>query len=91
MFGARLMVPSGTLKTFPTEDLVASDILDMYTDEPGVPRITTGNGDCLFNAMSVLLCGHEGLSRELRYHTRPNMVRKERNYPGWRKVTIVHA
>ncbi|KAH3869280.1 hypothetical protein DPMN_032443 [Dreissena polymorpha] len=28
MFRGRLMVPTGTVKTFPAEDLVASDILD---------------------------------------------------------------
>ena len=31
-----------------------------------VPLITTGDGNCLFNAVSRLLVGHEGIAKSLR-------------------------
>ena len=40
----------------------------------GVPAMTTGDGNCLFNAASIALTGHEKLSPELRMRTTIEMA-----------------
>lgn len=37
--------------------------------EGRVPLVSTGNGSCLFNSVSMLMCGTERLSQELRVRT----------------------
>ncbi|KAL3867295.1 hypothetical protein ACJMK2_044509 [Sinanodonta woodiana] len=46
----------------------------------GDPIITAGNGNCLFNAVSLLLYGDESKSVQLRYHICLRMVRDSTSY-----------
>lgn len=41
----------------------------------GTPYKVYSNGGCLFDSVSVLLCGTQGLSKELRVRTYIEMVR----------------
>ena len=58
-----------TLENLPRDDLGMSLIPEDVTVKQGEHMLTlqaTPNGDCLFNAASILLCGHESLSTLLR-------------------------
>ncbi|CAC5358288.1 unnamed protein product [Mytilus coruscus] len=46
----------------------------------GEPYEVTGNGSCLFNAVSFALCGSEDLSTELKYRTCIEMVSRKDFY-----------
>ena len=46
----------------------------------GVPAMATGNGNCLFNSISTVLCAHEGLATELRLRTALEMISKGDTY-----------
>ena len=41
------------------QDLIANAIISQYTTSKKVALQSTGNGDCLFNAFSILLAGDE--------------------------------
>ena len=58
-----------TLENLPRDDLRTSLIPEDVTVKQGEHMLAleaTPNGDCLFNAASILLCGHESLSTLLR-------------------------
>ncbi len=58
-----------TLETLPRDDLGTSLIPEDVTLKQGEHMLAlqaTPNGDCLFNAASILFCGHESLSTLLR-------------------------
>ncbi|KAL3866322.1 hypothetical protein ACJMK2_043629 [Sinanodonta woodiana] len=62
-------------------DVIAKEVMNKYFDEViGDPIITTGNGNCLFNAVSLLLYGDESKSVQLRYHICLRMVRDSTSY-----------
>ncbi|KAL3887302.1 hypothetical protein ACJMK2_027244 [Sinanodonta woodiana] len=62
-------------------DAIAKEVMNKYFDEViGDPIITTGNGNCLFNAVSLLLYGDESKSVQLRYHICLRMVRDSTSY-----------
>ncbi|WAR31702.1 VRTN-like protein [Mya arenaria] len=58
-------------------DYVAQDILSRFHTTNGITLKVTGDGDCLFNAVSLLLFGNETKSIELRYKTVLLMVNEE--------------
>ena len=62
------------------EDRVSASIMGQYMGEitNRKPVETTGDGDCLFNAVSILLNGNESLSVELRFLTVLEMVNEEK-------------
>ncbi|KAL3867806.1 hypothetical protein ACJMK2_040653 [Sinanodonta woodiana] len=48
--------------------------MDNYVDHiNGIPLTTRGDGDCLFNAVSNLLCGYETMFVKLKYLTCINL------------------
>ena len=51
-----------------TEDAYANKLLLTYDIlyETGIALQTTGDGNCLFNAVSISLCGNKSLATELR-------------------------
>jgi hypothetical protein len=49
-----------------TKKIIQDNVQDLRTF---TPLETTGYGSCLFNAISLVLVGHEGLGRELRLRT----------------------
>ncbi|KAL3882228.1 hypothetical protein ACJMK2_028592 [Sinanodonta woodiana] len=52
--------------------------MDNYFDHiNGIPLTTSDDGDCLFNAISILLCGNETMSVKLRYNMCIKLV------PSW--------
>jgi hypothetical protein len=55
-------------------DEIAANILLWYHAEKGIPLRTTGDGHCLFNAVSIILCGNESKSNELSFKTTLMMV-----------------
>jgi hypothetical protein len=56
-------------KTLLTHELDISTEKDLYKSFSSIlqPFNTTGNGDCLWNMVSICLCGNESLSRNLRW------------------------
>ena len=46
----------------------------------GIPSLTTGNGNCLFNAVSIALTGGEHLANELRLRTAIEMIQNANSY-----------
>ena len=48
-------------------DRIAQHYLNRYLPTDGTAITTTGDGDCLFNAASILLSGDEALAVELKY------------------------
>ncbi|WAQ96282.1 hypothetical protein MAR_028972 [Mya arenaria] len=70
MFRQKLQMPSTLVDRYPRVDNSAAMVLDNYVDDiRGTPHKTSGDGDCLFNAVSILLKNDESLSVYLRYHT----------------------
>ena len=65
---------------YPDVDSIGCDVIDNYTDTTGYPRKTTGDGNCLYNAVSILLTGDESLSVHLRYHTCLKLVMNQDTY-----------
>ncbi|KAK3091770.1 hypothetical protein FSP39_022506 [Pinctada imbricata] len=57
----------------------ASPLLGPYWKGP-VPVSVTGDGNCLFNSISVALTGHEGRSVELRLRTAIELILHKDNY-----------
>jgi hypothetical protein len=55
-------------------DQITMSIIDKYHCVSGKPITTTADGDCLFNATSILLFGNESKSVEMRYKTVLKMV-----------------
>ena len=51
------------------KDNYASQFLPNDAPNNLLPVWCTGNGNCLFNSISILLAGHEGLSTEIRVRT----------------------
>lgn len=49
------------------EDRIAQHYVNRYLPKDGKAVQTTGDGNCLFNAASIVLCGDEGMSLELKY------------------------
>lgn len=49
------------------EDRIAQHYVNRYLPKDGKSVQTTGDGNCLFNAASIALCGDEGMSLELKY------------------------
>ena len=56
--------------------MTAVKLYDAQGDMELMPVHVSGNGNCLFNAKSVLLCGDESLALELRVSTTIAMARK---------------
>lgn len=56
------------------EDSVAQHYLDRYHFKSGTTLRATGDGDCLFNAASIILCGDESMGTELKYKCCIEMV-----------------
>lgn len=59
------------------ENSVAQHYLDRYHLKSGTTLRTlrtTGDGDCLFNAASIILCGDESMGSELKYKCCIEMV-----------------
>ena len=46
----------------------------------GTPYLTTGDGNCLFNAASIALTGNESLSKEIRLRTALEMIINQHTY-----------
>ena len=71
-------------------DGIGSKIMANYVDdEDGVPLQTTGDGDCLFNAVSILLYGDAHMSIVLKYHTCVQLVSNTEtyfNHPDRRRI-----
>ena len=61
-----------------TEDAYANKPLRTHDilDKTWIALQTTGDGNCLFNAVSISLCGNESLATELRVRTDINMTTK---------------
>lgn len=55
-------------------DSVAQQYINRYMCKDGTAIKSTGDGDCLFNAVSIILCGDESMSLELRYKCCLEMV-----------------
>jgi hypothetical protein len=55
-------------------DHVSNFILDHYHSNDKTAVVTTGDGNCLFNSVSICLCGDESRSIELRYRCCIEMV-----------------
>jgi len=62
------------------DKVALSYLVKVQATHLGTPYSVTGNGSCLFNAVSVALCGSEELSTELRYRTCIEMVLKIDHY-----------
>jgi hypothetical protein len=45
-----------------------------------VPIKCTGNGNCLFNTVSILLCGNEGMAVELRVRTAIALIQLQQEF-----------
>ncbi|KAL3889466.1 hypothetical protein ACJMK2_001809 [Sinanodonta woodiana] len=71
-------------------DEIAADILLRLHAEKEIPLRITGDGDCLFNAVSILLCGNESMSTELRYKTTLIMVLEESVILGHPNRSSIH-
>ncbi|KAL3882439.1 hypothetical protein ACJMK2_028778 [Sinanodonta woodiana] len=55
--------------------------MDNYVDHiNGIPLTTSVDGNCLFNAVSISLCGNKTKSLKLRYHTCINLVTRWDQY-----------
>lgn len=82
LFKAEFDAASTKMSTTPTgRDRVASHIMGTYVENlTGDPVPTTGNGNCLFNAVSLTLQGNEKLAHILRYFTCLNMVDNWQSY-----------
>ncbi len=61
-----------------SEDTLSAGLMENAT--VGVPIQTMGDGDCLFNAVSILLSGDELLSVELRYRSCIQLLTKQTRY-----------
>ena len=57
-------------------DMIAVKLYDAQGDMELMPVYVSPNGDCLYNAKSVLLCGDESLALELRVSATIAMTRK---------------
>lgn len=80
LFKVELEIAPELATDMPAVDVIAAQVLDCYVDDiSGNLRKTTGDGDCLFNAASILLTGSEALSVCLRYHTCLNLVDMKMN------------
>lgn len=55
-------------------DSVAQQYINRYMCKDGTAIKSTGDGDCLFNAISIILCGDESMSVELKYKCCLEMV-----------------
>ena len=55
-------------------DTVAQQYITDFLFKNGTAIKSTGNGDCFFNAISIILCGNESMSAELRYKCCLEMV-----------------
>lgn len=49
------------------EDRIAQHYVNRYLPKDWKAVQTTGDGNCLFNAASIVLCGDKGMSLELKY------------------------
>ena len=79
-------LPNNSVTKPHTVDKVAlSYLVKVQATHLGTPYSVTGNGSCLFNAVSVALCGSEELSTELRYRTCIEMVLKKRSLHDYSK------
>ncbi|KAL3875906.1 hypothetical protein ACJMK2_033811 [Sinanodonta woodiana] len=81
LFKPRLSIPVKQHKDFPSADSIASYIMANYVDDVyGNPITTTGDGNCLYNAISILLFGNEALATQLRYLTCIQLVTNMTTY-----------
>lgn len=64
------------------EDFLATEYLERGNSLPTLDRpvLTTGDGNCLFNALSITLVGNESLSTELRVRTCCEMATNKEFY-----------
>lgn len=61
--------PVTPLPRFQSIDYTALNLKPTDAPEDLVPPNCTGNGNCFFNAASILLCGNERMATELRVRT----------------------
>ena len=60
LFKVELTKPKEQPDDYPDVDRIAAEVIDNYVDDiTGNPIKTTGDGDCLFNAISILLTGND--------------------------------
>ncbi|KAL3889926.1 hypothetical protein ACJMK2_002243 [Sinanodonta woodiana] len=76
LFKPRLSIPVKQHTDFPIADSNAAYIMANYVDDVyGNPITNTGDGNCLYNAISILLHGNESLATQLRYLTCIQLVK----------------
>ena len=63
-----------------TKDHYASQFLPIDAPRNCIPVSCTGNGNCLFNAISILLAGHEDLSTELRVRAAVALLQLQKSF-----------
>ena len=76
---------------FSTEvDSVSTSLLNKYDlKKTKVALKTSGDGSCLFHAVSVALVDNESLSEELRVRTAIDMIRNRKKYEAYKDFELV--
>jgi len=78
---------------FTVTDPIAKAIADRCDlTSYGIPAMVTGDGNCLFNAVSIALCGNEVLSTEIRLRSAIEMLcnpDRNRSRPDYKNLLMV--
>lgn len=72
--------PVTSLPRFQSIDYTALNLKPTDAPEDLVPTNWTGNGNCFFNAASILLCGNERMATELRVRTAVALIQLQEEF-----------